>query len=37
MEQKENKVGIKGWIAVIILGATMIPVDMLRKLITKSK
>lgn len=29
--------GIKGWIAVIILGATMIPVDMLRKLITKSK
>ena len=29
--------GIKGWIAVIILGATMIPVDMLRKLIPKSK
>ena len=29
--------GIKGWIAVIILGATMIPVDMLRKVITKSK
>ena len=29
--------GIKGWIAVIILGATMIPVDMIRKLITKSK
>ena len=29
--------GIKGWIAVIILGATMLPVDMLRKLITKSK
>lgn len=29
--------GIKGWIAVIILGATMIPVDVLRKLITKSK
>lgn len=29
--------GIKGWIVVIILGATMIPVDMLRKLITKSK
>ena len=29
--------GIKGWIAVIILGATMIPVDILRKLITKSK
>ena len=29
--------GIKGWIAVILLGVTMIPVDMIRKVITKSK
>lgn len=27
--------GIKGWIAVVILAVTMIPVDMLRKLIVK--
>lgn len=29
--------GIRGWITVIILGATMIPVDMIRKLVTRSK
>lgn len=28
--------GIKGWIAVVALGVTMIPVDMVRKLVTKS-
>ena len=27
--------GIRGWIAVVILAATMIPADMLRKLIVK--
>ena len=32
MEQKENKVGIKGWIAVVLLACTMIPADMVRKL-----
>ena len=26
--------GIQGWIAVILLSVTMIPVDMLRKLVT---
>lgn len=26
--------GIKGWIVVVLLGATMIPVDLLRKLVT---
>lgn len=29
--------GIKGWIAVVILAATMIPVDMLRKTVVKSE
>lgn len=29
--------GIKGWIAVVILAATMIPVDLIRKAVTKSK
>lgn len=29
--------GIKGWIAVIILAATMIPVDLIRKAIVKEK
>ena len=28
--------GIKGWIAVILLAFTMIPVDMIRKFVTKS-
>lgn len=28
--------GVKGWIAVVILAVTMIPVDMIRKLVTKS-
>ena len=27
--------GIKGWITVVLLAATMIPVDMVRKAITK--
>ncbi len=29
--------GIKGWIAVVILAATMIPVDMIRKLVVNRK
>lgn len=29
--------GIKGWIAVVILAVTMIPVDLIRKAVTKSK
>lgn len=29
--------GITGWIAVVILGATMIPIDMIRKLIVNKK
>ena len=29
--------GIKGWIAVVILAATMIPVDLLRKTVVKSE